>query len=377
MSGDGSLLHRLCEISPFTIAAQPTRVVFGNGALDRVAAEVHQAGWSRVLVISTAGRRALADEVVQRIGEQNAVVHDGAVMHVPAAAVDRAVEVLSRQRADGCVAIGGGSTVGLAKALALRAGAPYLAVPTTYSGSEMTSVWGTTTDGVKRTGRDERVRAHAVLYDPALTFDLPVDVSVTSGFNAVAHAVEALYAPDATPLTDALAATGISTMLDALPRLVDDARDVGARSGALTAAWMCGSCLGGTTMGLHHKICHVLGGAFDLPHAQTHTVILPYVLGYNLPAADHARRTLERILHHGRPAHAVWALGRALGVPHSLRDLGLRRQDIGATVEMLGAAAPQHPRSIDPGALTSLLTAAFDGIDPDDLVVDGMTADVR
>jgi maleylacetate reductase len=306
-------------------------------------------------------------------------------MHVPAAAVDRAIGVLSAERADGCVAIGGGSTVGLAKALALRAGAPYLAIPTTYSGSEMTPVWGTTTDGVKRTGRDDRVRAHTVLYDPTLTFDLPVDVSVTSGFNAVAHAVEALYAPDANPLTDALAATGISTMLDALPRLLHDARDVDARAGALTAAWMCGSCLGATTMGLHHKICHVLGGAFNLPHAQTHTVVLPYVLGYNLPAADHARRTLTQILPGGRPAHAMWALGRKLGVPHSLRSLGLRPEDIRTAVEMIGAAAPQRPRSIGPDALTSLLTAALDGVDPDELDENdfddnaeyGLTADVR
>jgi maleylacetate reductase len=301
-------------------------------------------------------------------------VHAGAVVHVPVATVTEAVAVLGERGARACVAVGGGSTVGLAKGVALETGTPYLAVPTTYSGSEMTPVWGLTRDGVKTTGRDDAVRASTVVYDPELSTGLPVPVSVTSGLNALAHAAEALYAPDASPLTDAMATAGAATVLAALPRLLAEPGDADGRAGALAAGWLCGSCLAATTMGLHHKLCHTLGGALDLPHAEMHAALLPYSLAYNLPAAPQAAATLGGLLGSDTPATALWELTGRLGAPTSLGALGVTPADVPAVVQAALAAPYANPRPVTAPGLTALLTAAVAGADPavlaDDLLLE-------
>jgi maleylacetate reductase len=358
------LLDRLAGTSGFAVAPSPTRVVFGAGTLPTLPAELAPLGWTRSLVLSTPGRRALGEQVAALLGDRGAGVHAGAVMHVPVASVDAAVRAVRAAGADSCVAVGGGSTTGLAKGIALETGTPWAAVPTTYSGSEMTPVWGLTRDGAKTTGRDDRVRASVVLYDPQLSAGLPVPTSVTSGVNALAHAAEALYAPDASPLTDAMATTGARALLDALPRLVADPRDPAARTAALAAAWMCGSCLAMTTTGLHHKLCHTLGGAFDLPHAETHTALLPYSLAYNLPAAPYARRTLGEELRSPTPATALWEWIARLGGPTALGDLGLSHDDVPAVVEAALTNPYANPRPLTAEGLTGLLHAAVAGTDP-------------
>ena len=364
MTTGSSLLDRLAEGRSFTADASPTRVVFGAGVLATLPEELDRLGWSRVLVLSTPGQRRLAERVAGLIGDRCAGVHAGAVMHVPVAAVDDALAVVDGGRIDGCVAVGGGSTVGLAKAVALEAGTPYLAVPTTYSGSEMTPVWGLTRDGRKTTGRSDRVRASAVLDDPELSAGLPVQTSVTSGVNALAHAAEALYAPDASPLTDAMAAAGAQALLAALPRLVADPADADGRAGALAAAWLCGNCLAATTMGLHHKLAHTLGGTFDLPHAETHTALLPYTLAYNLPAAPYARATLAGVLGSETPATALWQRLRDLAAPTSLGELGLTADDVPTVVDAALANPYANPRPLTAAGLTALLSAAVAGEDP-------------
>jgi maleylacetate reductase len=344
----------------FVVAPLPTRVVFGAGTLGTVRDEVTLAGLSRVLVLSTPGHAAMAEDIAARLGDLAAGTHPHAAMHVPAHVADAAARAAREAGADGCVAIGGGSAIGLAKAVALASDLPYVAVPTTYAGSEMTPIWGLTSGGEKRTGRDERVRPRTVLYDPDLTRTLPVAVSVTSAMNAVAHAVEALYAPDRSPLVSMLAAEGVRALTEALPAITEE------RERALYGAWLCGTCLGATTMSLHHKLCHTLGGTFDLPHAETHTVVLPHALAYNAAAAPEALDTLRDVLGTDDPARHLWELAGSLGAPRSLRELGLTDADVERAADLATRSPYANPAPVTPERVRALLRAALDGEPPAD-----------
>lgn len=349
----------------FTYQALPMRVVMGPGVLSQLTDEIDRAGLKRVLVLCSPSQQALGEAVAQLIGDRAAGVHPHARMHVPvesaAAARDRAAEL----GADGCVAVGGGSAIGLGKAIALETGLKIIAVPTTYAGSEMTSVWGLTEHGRKRTGKDPRVLPVSVLYDPELTLRLPAAVSGASGMNAIAHAVEALYAPDASPVISLMAEEGVRSLAAALPAVVADGQDLSARSDAQYGAWLCGACLGATTMSLHHKLCHALGGTLNLPHAETHTVVLPHALAYNQPAAPEAVAALGRALDGAAdPAAALWELARRLGAPGSLRELGMEEADIGQIVEQVLANPYANPRPVTADGLTRLLRRAWSGAPP-------------
>ncbi|WP_329343403.1 maleylacetate reductase [Streptomyces sp. NBC_01352] len=349
---------------PFAVPALPTRVVFGSGRLASLRDELRAAGLGSALLLCSASGRELARRLAAELPEATVGVFDQARMHVPRHTVEAAGKTAVSLGAEACVAVGGGSAVGLAKALALEAGLPYVAVPTTYSGSEMTAVWGITEAGEKTTGRSERVRPRAVVYDPDLTMSLPAGVSVTSGVNAIAHAAEALYAPDRSPLTDLMAGDGVRAMAAALPRIMERAGDPGARSSALYGAWLGGTCLGLTTMSLHHKLCHVLGGALDLPHASTHAVLLPHTLAFNLAAAPEARELMAQALGDDDPAACVWRLNRRLGVPASLRELGADRAGLVTVIEQALAVPYANPRPVDRDDLDRVLTAAFAGDAP-------------
>jgi maleylacetate reductase len=352
----------------FVHDALPMRVVFGSGRLAALPGEVDRLGLSRVLVLCTPGHVDVAGTVVDLLGGRAAGLFAGARMHVPvedaAAAADRAHDL----GADGCVAVGGGSTVGLGKAVALRHGLPVVAVPTTYAGSEMTPIWGLTEHGIKRTGRDRAVLPRTVVYDPDLTLSLPVDLSVTSGLNAVAHAVEGLWAPDGSPITALMAEEGVRLLATALPALVASPRDPGARAAALQGAWLCGAVLGATTMSLHHKLCHVIGGGFDLPHAAVHAVVLPHVVAYDAPAAPAATQALGRALGvPGEPAAvaaALASLGRGLGAPAALASLGMPADGVRWVVDRVLAAPYANPRPVEAGELTALLERALRGDAP-------------
>nr|WP_285648648.1 maleylacetate reductase [Actinomycetospora sp. NBRC 106375] len=347
----------------FVHDALPMRVVFGPGRLAELGEEVARLGPRRVLVLGTPEQGATLQRAVDGLGDRAAGVFAEARQHVPAeiaaAAADRAREL----DADGCVAVGGGSSVGLGKAVALRHGLPAVAVPTTYAGSEMTPIWGLTEDGVKRTGRDRAVLPRSVVYDPELTLTLPVGLSVTSGLNAVAHAVEALWAPDGTPITAVMAEEGARSLLAALPAVVDRPDDLDARSGALQGAWLCGAVLGATTMSLHHKLCHVLGGSYGLPHAETHAVVLPHVVAHNAPGAPAAVAALGRALGAGADADAVTKAlateARDLGAPTSLAAIGMPREGLPDVVEQVLAAPYANPVPVTRESLTALLDAAF------------------
>jgi maleylacetate reductase len=345
----------------FVYDALPMRVVFGAGTLGQLPEEIDRLGLKRVLVLSTPAQRALADAVMSLLGDRAAGTFDRARMHVPVSTVEDAAEMAAELDADGWVAAGGGSTIGLGKALALRTGRPAVAIPTTYAGSEMTPIWGLTDAGRKRTGRDRTVLPRTVVYDPDLTMGLPAEVSVTSGINAIAHAMEALYAPDGSPVVSAMAERGMRELVAALPAILDDPADTVARAGALQGAWLCGACLGATTMGLHHKLCHVLGGMLDLPHAETHAIVLPHVAAYNLPAAPAAAEALQRALGAGDAARALDDLCAALGVPAGLRDLGVTREDLARVVDEVLANPYSNPRPVHRPDLEDLLRNAWEG----------------
>ncbi|MEU1181833.1 maleylacetate reductase [Streptomyces sp. NPDC005820] len=349
----------------FSYQALPMRVVMGTGALDRLADEIDHAGLKRVMVLCSPEQRELAETVAGLIGVRAVDIHPHARMHVPAESAAAAQRRAQEVEADGCVAVGGGSAIGLGKIVALQHGLPVVAVPTTYAGSEMTPVWGLTENGVKRTGRDPRVLPVSVLYDPALTVTLPAAVSVTSGMNAIAHAVEALYAPDASPVIDLMAEEGVRALAGALPDIVADGTDLDARARAQYGAWLCGACLGATTMSLHHKLCHALGGTLDLPHAQTHTVVLPHALAYNQDAAPKAVAALGRALGTSAdPAAHLWDLASRLGAPRSLRELGMAESDIDRIVQVALANPYANPREVTADGLGRLLRAAWSGQPP-------------
>jgi maleylacetate reductase len=359
-------------------------VVFGAGALERLPELVDALGARRALVVASPGRGgALAERVAALLGGRVAGVDRSAEMHVPAPAAAAAAEHARRLGADLVVAVGGGSAIGLAKAIALAGGPPCAAVPTTYSGSEMTPIWGTTREGAKATGRDERVRPRAVVYDPLLTVDLPPRVSGPSALNAVAHCVEALYAPDASPVVALLAAEGLRALAASAPRVVRAPGDVVARTEALYGAWLAGLALGAATMGLHHKLCHVLGGSFGLPHAETHAVVLPHAAAYNAPAAAAAMAAAAGALavaagHSGAPGAdgptdvdvplALHALLRdvvgAAGAPTSLRVLGLRESDLDRAAELATTRPYPNPRPVRVDGVRALLARAFEGAAP-------------
>jgi alcohol dehydrogenase class IV len=348
----------------FVYNGQPGRVVFGAGALARLGAEIEALGARRALVLSTPEQRASAERVAQMLGERAAGVFDRAVMHVPIETAREARELARRLDADCAVAVGGGSTTGLGKAIALDSGLPILAIPTTYAGSEMTPIYGITEGGLKKTGRDARVLPRTVIYDPELTLTLPLALSVTSGMNAIAHAAEGLYAMDANPIMDLMAEEGIRALGRALPALRADARGLEARSQALYGAWLCGVVLGNVGMALHHKLCHTLGGTFNLPHAETHTIVLPHALAYNAPAAPEAMRRIARALEGGSAAQAVYDLAKDNGAPVALRELGLQPADLDRACELALQTPYPNPRPLERAALRQLLQDAFDGRRP-------------
>lgn len=336
------------------------RTMFGAGALQRLPDELERLRARRVLLLCTPGRAGDVADVRALLGDRLAGVFDGARLHVPADVVAAASAEAHRVAADACVAVGGGSAIGLAKALARDGGVPFIAIPTTYSGSEMTPVWGITEGAHKTTGRDAAVLPRTVIYDPLLTLSLPARTSAVSGMNAMAHCVEALYAHDADPVTILLAADGIRALADALPVIVQHPHDRAARATALRGAWFAGRSLAGASMGLHHRICHALGGRFDLPHAETHAVMLPHVVAFNAPVAPDAMLQITRALAtSASAADAVHELAAAIGCPTTLRELGLREDQLEDAAEAVMATSYPNPRPYSRDDVRRILTDAL------------------
>jgi alcohol dehydrogenase class IV len=348
----------------FVYEALPARVVFGAGSLEKLPEELERMGVRRALVLSTPEQWSIAAEITANLGERAVGLFDRAAMHVPAEVAQAARDEAWRLKADGCVAVGGGSTTGLAKAIALTAELPILAIPTTYAGSEMTPIWGLTEGGLKRTGRDTRVLPKTVIYDPRLTLTLPAALSATSGMNAIAHCVEALYTKDANPITSLMAEEGIRSLAAALPVIVREPDNLGARSEALYGAWLAGSVLAAVGMALHHKLCHTLGGTFGLPHAETHTVVLPHAAAYNAEAAPEAMARVARALGGDEAPGALFDLARALGAPVSLAALGMPREGLDRAADLAVESPYWNPQPLTRDGVRRLLEDAFEGRRP-------------
>ncbi len=348
----------------FIYTAQPARVVFGTGTLAQVGAEAERLAIRRALVLTTPAQRAQGEAVVVMLRDRAAGLFSGAVMHTPVEVTDAAVAALRAIVGDGVIAIGGGSTIGLGKAIAARTGVPQLAIPTTYAGSEMTPVLGETARGRKTTRRGPEILPEAVIYDVELTLGLPAALSGTSGINAIAHAIEAMYAADTNPITQLMAEHGIAALARALPAIVVDPGDRAARHDALYGAWLCGTCLGTVGMALHHKLCHVLGGSFGLPHAETHTVVLPHVTAYNAPAAPAAMAQIARALGTADAALGLYALAGSVGADRSLAALGMPASGLERATELVLEQAYANPRPVERAALRALLERAFTGDPP-------------
>ncbi|QTO21864.1 maleylacetate reductase [Burkholderia seminalis] len=351
----------------FVYQGTPSRVVFEWGALDRLPDELATLGARRALILSTPEQRPLADRVTDILGERAAGVCAQAVMHVPVDVARAAREMAAERGADCCIAIGGGSTIGLGKAIALESPLPILAVPTTYAGSEMTPIYGLTEGRLKRTGRDVRVLPRTVLYDPSLTVSLPPRISAASGVNAIAHAVEALYAEDANPVISLMAEEAIRALGEALPGVVRDPADRPMRSRALYGAWLAGTCLGAVGMALHHKLCHTLGGTFNLPHAQTHAAMLPHTAHYNHAAAPDALRRVARALGGNDAADAgplLFGLNEQLGIAPALAAIGMPREGLDEAADLACKNPYANPRPIERAAIRALLQDAWEGRAP-------------
>lgn len=340
------------------------RVRFGSGRAARnLAAEVQRLHASNVMVIAGERELPLAEQVAAEITV--AVWHTDVVMHVPIETAGTARRVAAENNVDLLVSVGGGSTTGLAKAIALTSGIPIVAVPTTYAGSEATNVWGLTEAARKTTGIDDRVLPETVIYDSGLTLSLPVEMSVASGLNGMAHCVDSLWAPKANPINAALAAEGIRALRQGLPKIVTDPQGIDGRDQALYGAYLSAVSFASAGSGLHHKICHVLGGTFNLPHAETHAVVLRYVAALNLPAVPETAGGLAQALGGTDAITELNQLYQEVGAPGSLAELGMPEEGITEAVDRVLAAVPAgNPVTVNTANATALLTAALNGDDP-------------
>jgi len=338
--------------------APAQRVVFGAGSLARVAEEAGRLGIARALVIATPGSGArLGAQVAALLGGRSAGLHAQAVIHVPRAVAEAGLAAAGAARADGLVAAGGGSAIGLAKIIARDTGLAVIAVPTTYSGSEATPIWGTSEGERKTTGRDPKVVPRTIIYDPELTLALPPAVTAASAMNAIAHCVEGLWVPERTPATVAYATEAMRRFGAHLPRAVADGADIEARGECLLAAWLAGAVLTGGT-GLHHKLAHVLGG-YGLPHAETHAIILPHVARFNLADAGEAHERLAAALGSVDPAGELAAMVQKFPVPRRLRDVGFDAGKIDDAAAQVAALAITEPRPVSVDDARGILSAAL------------------
>lgn len=348
----------------FTYQGTAARIVFGNGASAEVGKAVEALECRRALVLSTPHQAANAEALAKRLGSLSVGMFTDATMHTPVEVTERAVARAAELGADCVVSLGGGSTTGLGKAMAYRTDIQQVVVPTTYAGSEVTPILGQTENGVKTTVRSPKITPEVVIYDPELTLGLPVGMSVTSGLNAIAHAAEALYAPDRNPITTMMAIEGIRALKDALPVIINNPRDTAAREKALYGAWLCGTVLGQITMSLHHKICHTLGGSFDTPHAETHSVMLPHTIGFNASAVPDLMTSISDIFGGATPGQALYDFAKSIGSPMALKHFGLSEADLDRAAEIATKNPYSNPRPIDRDAIRTLLQDAWSGTRP-------------
>ena len=348
----------------FNYSTHKYSIIFGWNTIDRLQVEAERLGMKRVVVLTTPEQQAMGESVGKALGKFFVGVFPGAQPHTPFEATNAAAKFLEKGAIDGIVSVGGGSTIGLGKALVRRTDLPHITVPTTYAGSEVTPILGETREGNKETQSDPRLLPKLVIYDVNLSASLPVNIAILSGFNAIAHAVEAVYAQNRNPITSMMASEGIRAIATAMPAIAADQGDQVAREAILYGAWLCGTCLGTVGMSLHHKICHVLGGLYDMPHAQLHTAMLPHALAYNLPEIGEEKSYLVSALGTEDIATKLFELALELGAEMRLSEMGLPEDGLEAVIERTLASPYWNPRKLESNALHDMLRHAFEGKPP-------------
>jgi maleylacetate reductase len=347
----------------FVYNGSPAHIVFGAGKSALVSEWVEKLGCGRALVLSTPQQASDAQALSGALGKLSVGVFAGAVMHTPVDVTGQAMEKVRQTAADCVVSLGGGSTTGLGKAIAYRTDLPQIVIPTTYAGSEVTPILGQTENGRKTTVRDARIVPEVVIYDAILTTGLPIGMSVTSGLNAMAHAVEALYAQDRNPISTLMAIEGLRAFRTSLPAMIETPENIPVRGDALYGAWLCGTVLGTVGMALHHKICHTLGGTFDTPHAETHAIMLPHTAAYNAVAVRELLAPVAEIFG-GSVGGGLHDFAAAIGAPSSLRELGLTEADLDRAADIATENPYWNPRPIDRQSIRRLLQDAWEGKRP-------------
>ncbi|KAI9159179.1 Maleylacetate reductase [Paramyrothecium foliicola] len=350
-------------MDPFEYHSSPSNVIFGSGTIARLPGLFQKKGLRRPIILSTPFQVQQAEAITEIFGGNVAGIFSDATMHTPVEVTERAISAASDMKADSVVSIGGGSTIGLGKAVSFRTGLYHVTIPTTYAGSEVTPILGETMAGVKQTRTHPRILPGMVIYDVNLTMTLTVNMSFASGINAIAHAVEALYSQNSNPIINMFAQKGVQSLAEALPQLAEDAQNESARCQALYGAWLCGVCLGNGGMSLHHNLCHTLGGSFNLPHAETHTVMLPHVLAYNAPKIPKALTLLAAVLpdSDGDAVEGFNKLLRRLGVERRLEALGLLEDDIDKAADIAVSKQYWNPREIQREDVRELIRRAWAG----------------
>ncbi|MEY3710075.1 MAG: hypothetical protein RIQ67_1715 [Pseudomonadota bacterium] len=348
----------------FSYRALPWNIIFGVGASARLPQELEKLGLKKVLVLTTPHQAADGEDIVKLLGEKAVGLYDKAVMHVPIETANDALAQAERLGADCTVSIGGGSTTGLGKALALKADIPNIAIPTTYAGSEMTNVWGITEGGRKVTGRDERVVPNLVIYDPKLTLTLPATLAGPSGLNAMAQADVNVAGRTLSPIVATMALEAIRVLAGSLPRIIEAPEDMEARSQALYGACLAGGALGTGATGLHHRLCHTFGGTFNTPHAETHTILLPHSVAYNAQAAAEGTRLIAEALGTKNAANGLFALAKKVGAPTALKEIGIHEKDLDKAAAIATETPINNPEPVTQKRIRELLQNAWEGESP-------------
>ena len=351
-------------MASFTYNALPGRVVFGAGTFEHVPDEIDRLGARRILLIADRSGRSWAEQLIARLGDRIVGRISEVRPHVPIDDAEAARRLAEQGDADSVITVGGGSSTGLGKAVALERPIPILAIPTTYAGSEMTPIWGLTRGARKETGRDPSVQPRTVVYDPRLTLSLPPEISGPSGMNALAHCVEALYAEGANPITSLMAEQGILVLARGLPRVVAEPADLDGRTEVLAGAYLAGAAFAVAGSGIHHKICHVLGGAYDLPHAEMHTVVLPHALAYVAPFQPEAIGRMAAALGEADVPGAIFDLARRIGAPAGLAEIGMPRDRLDEAASLIAEASVGTAVEISEANARDVLDHAFAGRRP-------------
>jgi maleylacetate reductase len=346
----------------FSFHSDPVRIAFGPGAIASLREEADRHKMTRLMVLCSKSRQDFARRVTTDIADIRVDFCDAAVPNMPRAAFDRIVDDIKRLKVDGFIAVGGGSPIGLAKAAAATTKVPYIAIVTTYSGSEMASNWHIGQADNRITGRDRAALPATAIYDPELTLELPARVSAASGVNAMAHAVESLYGIDTNPVVQTMAEEAVRRLGSSLPRIVQNPTDLDARTDALYGAWLAANFR--AAVGLEHAVAQRVRQWFNLDHAHTHAIATPYAIGFNAKAAPDAMDRIKRALGAPDAARGLYDLNVRLGLPTGLKGLGMREEDIPKAVDVVSKVTISHPRPVLRDELTDVITQTWAGEPP-------------